>query len=90
MKFLKLLGFYFAVCCLHSHLTVNFLCNTKEFLILVLFHKREEYPARESKRSRDYDNGFFWCEEYEGQNERHWYLRDVEFESLSYLSASFG
>lgn len=39
--FLKPLEFYLAVCCLHSHLLLNFLCNTKEFLILVLFHRRE-------------------------------------------------
>lgn len=30
---------------------------------------------------------FFLCKENEGQSERLWHLRHLEFESLSYLSA---
>lgn len=72
MKFLKLLEYYFAVCCLHSHLTFNFLCNTKEFLILILFYKRGELNTLQKSLSivEMVIMDFFFCKEYEGQSER--------------------
>lgn len=58
-------------CCLHSHWTFNFLCNVKEFLILILFHKRKLNTLQESlKYSRDCNDGFLFCKEHEGQSER--------------------
>lgn len=57
--------------CLHSHWTFNFLCNRKEFLVLILFHKRELNTLQESlKYSRDCNNGFLFCKEHEGQSGR--------------------
>lgn len=72
MKFLKLLEVYFTVCCLHSHWTFNFLCNTKEFLILTVLHKRGELNTLQEslKYSRDCKNGFLFYKEHEGQSER--------------------
>lgn len=72
MNFLKLLEVYFTVCCLHSHWTFNFLCNTKEFLILILFCNRGKLNTLQEslKYSRDCHDGFIFCKEREGQSER--------------------
>lgn len=68
----KTVGSLFYFSCLHSHWTFIFLYNTKEFLILIVFHKRTELNTLQEslKYSGDCNDGFLFCKERGGQTER--------------------
>lgn len=81
MKVFKLLEVYFTVCCLHSHWTFNFLCSTKEFLILSVFHRRGELNTtlQESlKYSRDCNDEIFFLVKNMKDTVKDWHLRDLD------------